>query len=148
MKGFDNKYSYFAYSLPPSYALVGPGGIQLLAVRNDKGRIIASGEKWREPFSLGRIFTIFAREGVGNPAKDLEEQADKLRALLNQANSGQGELFAQVPIDTAAVFLDQDAQLEIDGPAVTVLARRPGEKLCSSPRTRSQTGDVHRERAD
>ncbi len=29
------------------------------------------GEKWREPFSFSRLFTFFAREGVGNPARDL-----------------------------------------------------------------------------
>lgn len=121
MKGFDNKYSYFAYSLPPNFALVGPGGIHLFAVRNDKGRITVNGDKWREPFSLGRIFTIFSREGVGNPTRDLEEQAGKLRALLQQAPGGQAELFADVPIDHAAVFLNQDARLEVEGPEIPVL---------------------------
>ena len=64
--------------------LVGPCGVLLFAVRSDKGRVIAKGDKWKEPFSLGRIFTVFAREGVGSPTQDLEDGERKIRALLDQ----------------------------------------------------------------
>ena len=67
LKGFDNKYGYFAWSLPAHYLLAGPCGVIIFAARSDKGRVSVDGDKWREPFSLGRIFTVFAREGLGNP---------------------------------------------------------------------------------
>jgi len=111
MKGLDDKYSYFAMSLPASYALAGANGITIFAVRSDKGRVTVNGDKWREPFSFGRLFTIFAREGVGNPAQDLEDQKEKLRALFTE----------EVPIDGVAVFLNQEIQLELSNPSVPAL---------------------------
>lgn len=111
MKGLDDKYSYFAMSLPVGYALAGANGITIFAVRSDKGRVTVNGDKWREPFSFGRLFTIFAREGVGNPAQDLEDQKGKLRALFTE----------EVPIDGVAVFLNQEIQLELSNPSVPAL---------------------------
>ncbi|MCB9139376.1 MAG: hypothetical protein H6642_13600 [Caldilineaceae bacterium] len=121
LKGFDDKVAYYAYSLPPNYTVVGPAGIQIFAVRSDKGRVVIDGEKWREPFNFGRIFTVFAREGVGNPSAEIGDQAGKLRALLNEADAKQAELFADVPIEGAAVFLNSDVQLEITNPSVPAL---------------------------
>lgn len=121
MKGFDDKYTYFAYSLPAPYMLVGPSGVTILAARSDKGRVVAQGDRWREPFSIGRIFTVFAREGVGNPVRDLQEQETKVRALLAQADARQKELFQDVPFNQAAVFLNQDVRLEVENPSIPVL---------------------------
>jgi hypothetical protein len=129
MKGFDDKYTYFAHSLPgANYAVAGPGGVLLIAVRTDRGRIVINGDRWREPFSLGRILTIFAREGVGHPPRELEEQEKKMRELLRGApavrTEGRGEngkSLADVPIDGVALFLNEQAQLEITNPTVPVL---------------------------
>ena len=125
MKGFDDKFSYFAQSLPASYVLAGPNGVTIFALRGDKGRVIVNGDKWREPFSLSRIFTAFAREGVGNPSKDLEEQKAHVRELLasSAAQNAAGEPInlADVPMDGATVFLNQNVQLELANPTVPVL---------------------------
>jgi len=118
MKGFDDKYSYFAMSLPVGYALAGPNGVTVFAVRSDKGRVIVNGDKWREPFSFGRIFTIFAREGVGNPAADLEDQKQKIRQLLGQAGDADDPL---APIEGVTIFLNQEIQLDLTNPTVPVL---------------------------
>ena len=120
MKGFDDKYAYFALSLPVGYALAGPNGVTVFAVRSDKGRVIVNGDKWREPFSFGRIFTIFAREGVGNPAADLEDQKQKVRQLLGQGGEG-GDPLAAVPVDGVAIFLNQEIQLDLTNPNVPAL---------------------------
>src|SRR5690606_4556370 len=130
MKGFDDKYAYFAWSLPADYVLAGPSGILVFAVRSDKGRVTVQGDRWREPFTLGRFFTVFAREGVGNPTFELEEQTRKLRALLSRsATPANGEArsddattddattdgpFAAVPIQPVAVFLNPEIQLTLD----------------------------------
>lgn len=122
MKGFDDKYSYFAMSLPVGYVLAGPNGVTVFAVRSDKGRVIVNGDKWREPFSFGRIFTMFSREGVGNPAQDLEDQKQKIRQVLGQDQAGgDANPLASVPVEGAAVFLNQEIQLELTNPTVPVL---------------------------
>ncbi|MCC6168424.1 MAG: hypothetical protein IT329_14470 [Caldilineaceae bacterium] len=126
MKGFDDKYAYFAWSLPAHYVLAGPNGILVFAVRSDKGRVTVQGERWREPFTLGRFFTVFAREGVGNPAFELEEQIRKLRALLNRpageaAGDGAAGPFANIPIEPVAVFLNPEMQLTLENPVIPVL---------------------------
>lgn len=121
MKGFDNKFSYFSYSLPVPYVLVGPCGILLFSVRSDKGRVVAKGDKWKEPFSIGRIFTVFAREGVGTPVLDLQDNEKKMRELLAGADEALQAEFAEIPIDGAAVFLNAQVQLEIDNPDIPAL---------------------------
>ncbi len=122
LKGFDAKFSYFTYSLPSPYVVVGPCGVLLFAIRSDKGRVIAKGDKWKEPFSLGRIFTVFAREGVGSPTQDLLDGERKIRALLEQTeNEALREEFANVPFAGAAAFINADVQLEVDSPEIPAL---------------------------
>lgn len=129
MKGFDDKYAYFAWSLPANHVLVGPCGILVFALRSDRGRVIVQGDRWREPFSLGRFFTIFAREGVGNPAFELESQVRKLRQVLgqNSANGADessretGKALDKVPIEPVAVFLNPEMQISLENPTIPVL---------------------------
>ena len=125
LKGFDDKYGYFAMSLPVGYAVAGPNGVTVFAVRSDKGRVIVNGDQWKEPFSIGRIFTIFAREGVGNPSREIAEQSEKIRALLTAAN-GQSESATTVdlttaPIEGVAVFLNAEIRLELNNPTIPAL---------------------------
>ena len=117
MKGFDDKYAFFAHSLPADYALVGPCGLLLFAVRSDRGKVVARGDRWREPFSISRIFTAFSREGVGNPVQDLVKAGEEMRTLLDEA----GDEFKQVPIAGAAVFINTTLELEVDNPTVPAL---------------------------
>lgn len=123
MKGFDDKYAYFAYGLPSQYVVSGPCGVLLFVVRGDRGRITVDGDRWREPFSIGRFFTIFAREGLGNPAREVAEQEAKMTTLLQSADSETEESadLSTVPVAGAAVFLNSEVQLTLDGPTIPVL---------------------------
>ena len=125
MKGLDDKYSYFSQSLPAGYVLAGPNGVTIFALRSDKGRVIVEGDKWSEPFSFTRFLTFFAREGVGSPDRDIEEQKARLRALLAaQANGDHGSdkpSLADTPIDGAVVFLNPEVQLQLTNPTIPVL---------------------------
>jgi hypothetical protein len=119
MRGFDDKYTYFAWALPANYVVTGPFGLLLFAVRRDKSKVTVNGDRFREPFGIGRIFTIFAREGLGNPVGELNDHERKMREMLAQAN-GTGDL-EDVPIHKAVVFLNPEAEVNADGPVVPVL---------------------------
>jgi hypothetical protein len=149
MKGFDDKYAYFAWSLPANHVLVGPSGILVMAVRSDRGRVTVQGDRWREPFSIGRFFTVFAREGVGNPTLELEDQIKRLRALLEKAPLPQGESADSVPIEPVAIFLNPEMQIKLENPSITVLradqlkdyVRRRGREVKISPTTMRVVSD-------
>ncbi len=123
MKGFDDKYAYFAHGLPSQFVVSGPCGVLLFAVRGDRGKVMVTGDRWREPFGIGRFFTVFAREGVGNPARELGEQQEKIKALLQSArqNGEESVDLSTVPTEGTAVFLNSETVLELDAPSVPVL---------------------------
>lgn len=149
MKGFDDKYSYYAWSLPANHVLVGPSGVMVIAMRSDRGKVTVQGDKWREPFNFGRFFTVFAREGVGNPALELEEQIRKLRALIEKAPLPGGESAANVPIEPVAIFLNPEMQITLENPSVAVLradqlkdyVRRRTREVKVSPNTMRAVND-------
>lgn len=117
MKGLDDKFAFFSQSLPASsYLLAGPNGITVFALRSDKGKVIVDGNRWKEPFTLTRFFTFFAREGVGSPDQDIEGQKEKLRTLL-----AQGDGLTEVPMDGAALFLNPQINLQLNNPVIPVL---------------------------
>lgn len=117
LKGLDDKFAFFSQSLPASnYFLAGPNGITIFALRSDKGKVIVDGNRWKEPFTLTRFFTFFAREGVGSPDQDIEVQKEKLRTLL-----AQGDGLTEVPMDGAALFLNPQIDLQLNNPVIPVL---------------------------
>lgn len=121
LKGFDNKYGLFLYSLPKvGYAVAGPCGLVALVPRGDKGKVTVTGGKWKEPFSIGRLFTVFAREGIGNPAAELDEQKQALQALMD-AGIAEGADLAGIPIQGAVLFINPEMQVTLDAPSVDVL---------------------------
>ncbi len=117
LKGLDDRFSLFIFSLPVSYVLVTPSQIITFAMRSDKGKIRVEGNKWREGWGLTRIMTLFAREGVGHPPSDLADQEKKLRTYLAGAPVGENGLnLAEVPVEGAVVLLNAQTQLELVGP--------------------------------
>lgn len=124
LKGFDDKYNLFLWSLPQSnYMLSGPSGIYLFAVKGDKGKVTVEGDRWREAFSIGRFFTAFTREGLGNPTRELNEEAEQVRVLLQQGEAS-GQLSfdtGDVPIQTAVVFINPVVKLDANNPSTPAL---------------------------
>ena len=83
-----------------------------------------AGDRWKEPFSIGRMFTAFTREGLGNPGREVEETKQKVRELLQAGESNQklGMKAGDVPIDGAVVFVNPSVNLTLDNPTVPVVA--------------------------
>lgn len=67
LKGLDDRFSLFIFSLPTAYTLVTPSQIINFAMRSDKGTIRVAGNKWREGWGMGRILTLFAARVWATP---------------------------------------------------------------------------------
>jgi hypothetical protein len=116
LKGFDDRYHLYAWTLPVPFALLSPQGIYTFTTRDQSGEISVTGSTWRTKFSLARVLAMFGQEGLGNPTADAQAQAAKLGEWIK----------AKLP-DVAAevrpivVFIDSRAKLDVNEPTVPVL---------------------------
>jgi hypothetical protein len=116
MKGFDDRFHFYAWSLPTPYVLLSPQGIYTLTTRDQSGQVSVTGSTWKSKLSLGRLLAIFGQEGLGNPTMDAQAQAAKLGAWIKSKLPD-----LNVEVQPVVVFIDARVQLEIDAPTVPVL---------------------------
>lgn len=151
LKGFDNKYSLFLWSLPQvNYVLVGPPGVFVFNVKGDKGRVSVEGDRWKEAFSIGRLFTSFTREGLGNPSREIKEDSEKIHELLRQGEAN-GQLSVdsgEVPVQGAVVFINPDVALNVVNPAVPVVEAGDLKKFLRDNKSRALNTNQVRELTD
>lgn len=116
MKGFDDRYHLYAWSLLSPFVLLTPQGLYAFTTRDQTGKVSVNGSTWRSPFSLGRALMMFSQEGMGNPTQEAQANAAKLTDWIR----------SRLPESTATaqpviIFIDPRVQLEITDPAVPVL---------------------------
>lgn len=116
LKGFDNRYVLFSWMLPAPYVLIGPSGIYTFAVRDQGGKVTNLGDRWKQPFSLGRFLTAFGQEGLGNPTLEAQEDAKKLQQYLTKHMP---EL--NIEVQPMVVFLNPAVELDLHSPQVPVV---------------------------
>jgi len=116
LKGFDDRYHFYAWSLPAPYVLLGPQGIYSFTTRDQTGQISVTGSQWRNKLTVGRVLQLFAQEGLGNPTSESQEYAERMTSWIGAALP---EVSAEVT--PVIVFIDERAQLTITEPAVPVL---------------------------
>ncbi len=130
-KGFDDRYVFYAWVLPSPYVLLGPAGLFVFVTRDQGGRVICEGSRWRQPFRISRIFTALGQEGLGNPTKELLAEIEHMQRWLAD-HLPEEEV---PPIQGAVVFIHPKVQLELDDVAVPVVT---ANKLRSWLRNRAK----------
>jgi hypothetical protein len=117
MKGFDDRYHLYNYVLKTPHVLLAPFGLCVINPKDQGGKITCKGGKWRHEGSWRRVmFRIFGQEGLGNPAKEVRAEAEKLRRFFAQQLPGE-----EVPVEGVVVFTNPQVDLEVENPAVPVL---------------------------
>lgn len=116
LKGFDDRFHFYAWGLPAPYVLLSPQGVYSFIARDQTGQITVTGSQWRSKFTLGRIFMLFAQEGLGNPTEEAVSQAQRFEAWIK---SKRPEL--SVAVQPVIVFIDERAELTISEPMAPVL---------------------------
>jgi hypothetical protein len=116
LKGFDDRYMLFNWLLPAPYVFAGPSGIYTIALREQAGQVTNIGSKWKQPFSIARIFLAFSSEGVGNPTLDSQQDARKMQQYLAKHIPD-----LDVEVQPLVLFTNPKAVLELKNPDVPVL---------------------------
>jgi len=143
LKGLDKRYHFYGWLLPTEYVLLGPAGLFVFVVRDQRGEVIYSNGRWKQPFSWTRLLTIFAQEGMGSPEKDTANQIARLRQFI--AKKSDDPSLAELPIQGVVVFMLEGVKLNMEAkPEVPVLLAKQlkqhirglgkGEKLEASLR--------------
>lgn len=130
LRGLNDQYTLYNWVVPGvSHLLVGPCGILTFVVRSDKGRLRVTGDRWREPFSLTRLFTLFAREGVGNPPQEVAENNKTMTEVRDEIAelTGRQEDYREIPVQGAAALIHEELELQLEDATVSIL--RPKETL-------------------
>jgi hypothetical protein len=116
LKGFDDRYHLYSWSLPAPFVLLSPQGVYCFVTRDQAGEITVNGSQWKSKLTVGRVLLAFAQEGLGNPSGEAQEGASRLEKWIQE------ELPEVTPgIQPAVVFINDKAKLQITDPAVPVM---------------------------
>ncbi len=123
LKGFDDRYHLYSWTLPAPFVLLGPQGIYSVNTKDHTGKISVTGSRWSTKATLARLLLLFGQEGLGNPSAEAQAQAAKLSDWIK----------AKLPNVSAAVqplvvFIDERADLQINEPTVPVLDAKAMKK--------------------
>jgi len=111
LKGFDDRYHLYNYTLPAPHVLLGPMGLYVLTAMGQDGVIHYEGGKFHRDFSLARVLRFMAEEGLGKPFNEADAQVEDLQAFLDDNNVGEG-----VQIQNILVFYNPKADLSASAP--------------------------------
>jgi hypothetical protein len=146
LRGFDSTYHLFIFTAPIPHVLLTPARVYALVVKPQDGVIRRQGKRWQRDFSLRRLFLFFGEEGLGNPARDAQAEAERLRRELVKAFSEEAP-----PVEAIAVFTNPNARLELPESApgevngAPVLAGKDLKKyLRALPKGQSFNSDLRR----
>ncbi len=126
LKGINRRSILYNYVLPVKHVLIAPQGVYTLTTRFQETRFKVEGDKWfnwRARGPLGPLFLYLRQEGLGDPFKDADKDADKVQAIVDQAVPG-----ADIEVQPVIVFTSPKATLEVDDPAIPVAYADPKKK--------------------
>lgn len=123
LKGFDDRYHLYAWSLPAPYVLLTPNGVYNFVTRDQMGQVAVTGSTWRSKWSLSRVLSFFAQEGLGNPTQEAQAQAARLAEWIKQKLPA-----VEATVQPAIVFIDERVQLQVTEPTVPVLEAKGVKK--------------------
>ncbi|QLQ06470.1 MAG: hypothetical protein HZY76_10735 [Anaerolineae bacterium] len=115
LKGLDDRFEFYAWHLPVANVLLGPSASRSSCATD--GVVNATDGKWKQPFSMGRVFTVFAREGLGNPTREAADEASRLQSWIQQ---NLPEITGR--LKPVVVFTSPKVQPTLNNPGVTAVA--------------------------
>lgn len=137
LKGIGNKavlYNYF--HSPVRHVLIAPQGVFAVVTRFQDGRFTVDGDRWiTHRSSLGKVFSLFRMDSIGDPTRDAVRAAEHVRKLLEP-------IAPDVPVQPVIVFTDPRGQVNIISTDVPVVYAHPKR----DPSFKDYVRDVGKER--
>ncbi len=130
LKGLDNRYRLYNYTLPVEHALPPPAGPVVLETRRQEGTIRCQGDKWQYKRNLVSWLRLFIEESVGNPTRDAVNSAAAMSRLIARGMTApeEGDTEA-IPVEPVIVFLNPSVRLTVDNPTVPVITAKDLKKV-------------------
>lgn len=116
LKGFDDRYKLYAWTLPTPYVLLSPQGVYTITTRDQTGDVSVNGARWHHKLTAGRVLMLFGQEGLGNPTMDALDSAKRIEEWIK---SSLPDFDAKV--QPVILFLSDRIKLQIVDPTVPVL---------------------------
>ena len=123
LKGFDDRYHLYSWTLPAPFVLLGPQGIYSVNTKDHTGKITVTGSRWSTKATLARLLLLFGQEGLGNPSAEAQAQAAKLSDWIKTRLPN-----VSAAVQPVVVFIDERADLQINEPTVPVLDAKAMKK--------------------
>jgi hypothetical protein len=115
LKGYDDRYRLYNYTLPAPHVLLSPAGLYVLTAMGQDGVVQCEGDRIRRNFSAGRVLRFMADEGIGKPFTEGDAQVQALQKLLAEHGVEGGE------IQNLLVFYHPRVQLTVNEPSRPVV---------------------------
>lgn len=116
LKGFDDRYVLFTWTLPAAYVFLGPSGVYTFALREQGGKVSNTGNRWKQSGGALRFLAAFSGESIGNPTSDAMEDAAKVQKYLETHVPE-----ATVEVQPLALFTNPNVQLQLANPSIPVV---------------------------
>jgi hypothetical protein len=130
LKGLDDRYRLYNYTLPVEHALLTPAGLVVLETRRQEGTIRCQGDRWQYKRNLTGWLRLFVEESLGNPTRDAVNSAAAMRRLIVRGLTAPEEGNTEaILVEPLIVFLNPSARLTVDKPTVPVTTAKDLKKV-------------------
>jgi len=139
LKGFDDRYRLYNYTLPAPHVLLTPTGVYVLLGMLQDGVIRNAVGKWHRNFSLGRVIRFLGEEGLGRPFALGDKEVQAMQRFLEEHDVADG-----VEIENVLVFVHPKAQVEAQDPPRPVLMPKDLKRAIRSDQKKLSTDRYRR----
>lgn len=143
LKGYDDRYRLYSYSLPARHVLLCPVGLYVLTAMGQDGVVRYEGGKFRRDFSLGRVLRFMADEGMGRPFSMADAEVRAMQEYLESHDAGK-----EVEIQSILVFYNPRAKLEVADPPRPVVEPKQLKRAIRKQQGTKIPGSTYRELRD
>jgi hypothetical protein len=140
LKGLDDRFILYHYQLPTPHVLLAPEACYVFAVYTQSGRVAARGDRWRQSLGWRWLFAWLGQEGLGNPTKAAEFEAESLRRYLAKKLPD-----VDVPLTPVIVFSHPTVELDVADTSVPVVHVKKLKDWLRSAKNQGLTSGVRAE---